>query len=72
MVLSEYLQCKQALVDLGSLQASLAVGARGVRPALVTCQVNEGELAVHLAFPAQDDLEDGVTAGRVGIGRRLA
>ena len=55
-----YLEGQQAFVDLGSLQARLPVGAGRVRPALVPRQVDEGELAVHLALPPQNDLEDGV------------
>ena len=66
-----YLERQQALVDLGALQAGLPVGAGRVGAALVARQVDEGELAVHLALPPQDDLEDGVAARRVGVGRRL-
>ena len=68
----KYLQCQQALVDLGALQAGLAVGAGRVGAALVPRQVDEGELAVHLAPSPQNDLEHGVAAGRVCIGRRLS
>lgn len=54
------LESQKAFVDLSSLQSSLAVGTRGVGPPLVPCQVNEGELAVHLALPPENDLENGV------------
>ena len=66
-----YLERQQALVDLGALQAGLPVCAGRVGAALVPRQVDEGELAVHLALPSQDDLEDGVATRRVGVGRRL-
>lgn len=65
------LKRQQALVDLGSLQAGLAVGAGRVRPPLIARQVDERELPVHLPPPPQDDLEDGVAPGGVGVGRRL-
>lgn len=66
------LQCEKALVDLGSLQTGLAVSARRVGPPLVPGEVDEGELAVHLPLSPHDDLEHGMAAGRVGVGRSLS
>ena len=66
------LESQQALVDLGALQARLPVGAGRVGAPLVARQVDQGELAVHLALAPQDDLEHGVATRRVGVGRRLA
>lgn len=66
-----YLQCKQALVDLGSLQSGLSVGAGRVRPSLVPCQVYEGELSMHLTPSPQDDLEHSVAPRGVSVSRGL-
>ena len=67
-----YLERQQALVDLGALQAGLPVSAGRVGAALIPRQVDEGELAVHLAPSPQNDLEHSVAAGRVCVGRRLS
>lgn len=61
------LQRQQALVDLGSFQSGLPVGAGRVRPSLVPRQVNERELPVHLPPPPQDDLEHGVAPRGVSV-----
>ena len=68
----KHLQRQQALVNLGALQAGLTVGAGRVGAALVPRQVDKGELAMHLAPSPQNDLEHGVAAGRVCVGRRLS
>mgnify|MGYP001372904012 FL=1 len=51
---------EQGLVDFGALHPGLSVGRRGVRPALVTRQINQREFAKE-CFPvvvvAQHDLE---------------
>lgn len=56
------LQCQQTFVDLGSLQTGLAVGTGRVGPPFVPSKVDEGELAVHLPFPPENDLEHGMAA----------
>lgn len=66
--MSTNLEGKQAFVDLRSLQTGLAVSTRGIRPPLVACEVDEGELAVHFPLPPENDLEDGVAARGVGVG----
>lgn len=66
------LERQQALVDLGSFQAGLTVGAGRVRSPLVARQVDERELSVHLPPPSENDLEDGVAPRGVSVGRRLA
>lgn len=65
------LKSQQAFINLSSLQASLAVGTRSISPPLVPCQVDQGELAVHLVLPTKNYLEYSVAARRVGVGRRL-
>ena len=70
-----YLQRQQAAVDLARLVQRVAVVAVDVRAALVARQVDQGELAVEGGGPvvaAQGDLQDGVGARRVGVGRGLA
>ena len=49
--LHPHLERQQALVDVGSLQTSLAVGAGRIGPPFVPRKVNEGELAMHLPLP---------------------
>lgn len=65
------LQGEKALVDLGPLQTGLPVSAGSVSPSLVPGEVDEGELAVHFPVGPEDDLEDGVAAGGVGVGGSL-
>ena len=65
------LQGQQAFVDLSSLQTSLAVSTRCVSPPLITCEVDEGELSMHLPLPPKNDLENGVAARGVCVGRCL-
>ena len=70
-----YLERQQAAVDLGCLVQRVAVVAVDVRAALVARKVDQGELAVERSgavVAAQADLQDGVGARRVGVGRGLA
>ena len=70
-----HLEGQQGLVDLGALHPGLPVGGVGVRPPLVTRQVNQRELAVQgllVVVGPQDDLEHGVTPRGVSIGAGLA
>lgn len=63
-----HLESQQAAVDLGRLYEGLSVAAANINAPLVSRQVHQGELPVHLVPPPQDHLQDGVGARRVGIG----
>ena len=73
---TSYLQGQQAAVDLVGLHHCGAVtAAADVRAPLVPGQVDQRELSVQglgAVVASQDNLEDGVGAGRVGIRRRVA
>lgn len=69
-----HLEGQEAAVDLGRLHQGGAVVAVDVYAPLVARQVDQGELAVQrggAVVASEDDLEDGVGARGVGIGRGL-
>lgn len=61
------LECQQALVDLGSFQAGLTVSAGRVCAPLISRQVDQRELSVHLPPPTKNDLEHGVAPRGVSV-----
>ena len=66
-----YLQSQETRVDFCTLHAGLPVSTGSVCASLIPCQIHQRELAMHSPFGSKKNLEAGVGAGRVGVGKCL-
>ena len=66
-----YLQSQETFVDFCTLHAGLPVSTGSVCASLVPCQIHQREFAMHSPFGSKKNLEAGMGAGRVGVGKCL-